>query len=202
MIELVIIASSSHERKRKDVLVKMRGSRRNLRRNGRVSILLFIIVFQRGDEERSVERMFHLEQRWAGLIDDVLDEWWEFLGKPNRVSAPTLRDIWPRLSSDIKMQIKGLHSVIRVLVHLVESWSRRCAVTRYDTRQSRHLYLRSSGAHLHSAPPSFAGASWPLSVVIAAMIHNDGPRETAKLSVIHPRSAMMKARMHPRAAHR
>lgn len=54
----------------------------------------------------------------------------EFLGKTNRVSAPTLYSTWPRLSSNIKMQIKGLHLVICVLVHLVESRSRRCAVTR------------------------------------------------------------------------
>lgn len=52
-----------------------------------------------------------------------------FLGK-RAVSAPTLYGIWPRLSRNIKMQIKGLHLVICVLVHLVKSWSWRCAVTR------------------------------------------------------------------------
>lgn len=110
----------------------------------------------------------------------------EFPGKTNHVSAPTLYGIWPRLNSNIKMQIKDLHLVICVLVHFVKSWSRRCAVTQ-DTIRG-HLdtfYLRSSGAHLHSVPSQacLRGRSLaknPLSIVIATMIHNDGPRDCAK----------------------
>jgi len=62
---------------------------------------------------------------------------------------------------------------------------------RRDTSGTIHghldtFYLRSSGAHLHSAPPPRAClrgrslAENPLSVVIATMIHNDVSRDHAK----------------------
>lgn len=58
------------------------------------------------------------------------------------------------------------------------------AEVRRDTSGTTHhrdTYLRSRGAHLHSAPPSLASGGGqftenPLSIVIAKMIHNDGPR--------------------------
>ncbi|KYN45431.1 hypothetical protein ALC56_00125 [Trachymyrmex septentrionalis] len=65
------------------------------------------------------------------------------------------------------MQIKDLHLVICVLVHFVKSWSRRCAVTR-DTIRGH---------------PSLETTESPLSIVIATMIHNDGPRDS--VIVVH-----------------